>query len=122
MAFWILAAAAAASVPAGDYEVRVTISDGDKKMAPALLVKQGEAATFMSNKDGLWFKVTARPESDAKVAVTSDVVVRTDEGLQHYGASTDVRADGKATTLVSAPAAGRTQKLSFEVSVIPVPR
>jgi hypothetical protein len=119
----ILAAAAAASAPvpaAGNYVVKLVISDGGHVVAtPSLTVAAGESATFMRGGKSYVVRLVARPGAQ-NVAVESDVSLWTPQGLQHRGSNLTLAANGE-TGMVAFPgidpASGASSPVKIAVSV-----
>lgn len=127
LALAALAAPAAAATPAAPapatYDVTVTLRDGDAPAThPRLLVRAGEPATFDIGNSSYGLRLTARPESADRVALSSHIAYWTPEGLRHQAGDRVTRADGTPFTLMfqrTDPITRAVNEVSVEVSVRP---
>lgn len=115
------APAAAAAPTSAEYLVKMTMRDGERVVAsPSLTVRAGSAATFMKSDQNYWVKLMATPVADGRVSLAFDSVQAKPGGLDHYGSTITVAADGTPASFGAQrqdPATGAATGMRFDVSV-----
>lgn len=120
-----LAAPAAALMPAAArYDVQLIVRDGDAAPTrPRLLVEAGHPATFQIANQRYNLRVTATPDADNKVAVSSHITTWLRDGLYNDASTLSLEADGAMNTVLAPhtdPETGAVSGMRIEVSVRPV--
>ncbi len=106
------------------FDVSVAVYNGDKMiMAPRLITRADEPATFMQRTPDQFFQLVARPNGKGMFTVTSNLVQWTPDGLIGDDATLEVSTSGNRETFtMQRPNAktGAKGTLKVDVTITPI--
>lgn len=120
-----LAACTLASAAAGPaekrYQIEAEVRDGSSTpKRPRLLIAAGEPATIQMADQKRAFRLTATPDGNGRVAISSFVTSWTPDGLAHQDKQAEISADGTALQLRFAGGHPATAELAVDIRVRPI--
>jgi hypothetical protein len=103
------------------YQIEAEVRDGaTAPKRPRLTVVAGQPATIQMADRKRSLRVTATPDANGKVAVSSFVTSWTPDGLAHQNEQAEIKADGALLQMSFPGTHPATAELAVDIKVTPV--